>query len=201
MSEEGKSDNLSTEEKFKEAARIVFTRKGYSATKTRDIAEQAGLNLALLNYYFRSKEKLFAIIMAEKVQQMFAFIAPTLNEADTTLDEKIDVIATRYIEMLLKNPDLPLFVLSEIRRDPEQFAKTVQMETFVLKSHFIRQIAERKPGVNPVQFFISFLGMLIFPFIAKPVLQASGAVTEDIFAALMEERKRMIPVWIKGMLG
>jgi hypothetical protein len=135
------------------------------------------------------------------VQQMFAFIAPTLNEADTTLDEKIDVIATRYIEMLLKNPDLPLFVLSEIRRDPEQFAKTVQMETFVLKSHFIRQIAERKPGVNPVQFFISFLGMLIFPFIAKPVLQASGAVTEDIFAALMEERKRMIPVWIKGMLG
>jgi AcrR family transcriptional regulator len=68
----------------------------------------------LLNYYFRSKEKLFAIIMAEKVQQMFAFIAPTLNEADTTLDEKIDVIATRYIEMLLKNPDLPLFC---VKRD------------------------------------------------------------------------------------
>ena len=55
--------NLSTEEKFKEAARIVFTKKGYAATKTRDIAEQAGLNLALLNYYFRSKEKLFEIIV------------------------------------------------------------------------------------------------------------------------------------------
>ena len=63
--------NLSTEEKFKEAARVVFTRKGYAATKTRDIAEEAGLNLALLNYYFRSKEKLFEIIMLEKITQLF----------------------------------------------------------------------------------------------------------------------------------
>ena len=47
-------NNLSTEEKLKEAARIVFTKKGYAATKTRDIAEEAGLNLALFHYYFRS---------------------------------------------------------------------------------------------------------------------------------------------------
>lgn len=58
--------DLSTEQKIIEAARKVFTRKGYSATRTRDIAEEAGLNLALLNYYFRSKQKLFELVMAEK---------------------------------------------------------------------------------------------------------------------------------------
>ena len=58
----------STEEKIKNAARIIFHQKGYAGTKTRDIAEEAGINLALLNYYFRSKEKLFGIIMVESLQ-------------------------------------------------------------------------------------------------------------------------------------
>ena len=46
----------STESKIKDAAKIVFHKKGFTATRTRDIAEEAGLNLALLNYYFRSKK-------------------------------------------------------------------------------------------------------------------------------------------------
>src|SRR5580698_3307924 len=105
----------STEEKIKAAARKIFTKKGYAATRTRDIAEQAGLNLALLNYYFRSKEKLFEIVMIEKVQQLLAFMSPVLNNPDTSLHEKIDLITPSYIDMLLKNPDLPMFVLSEIK--------------------------------------------------------------------------------------
>ena len=54
-----------TEEKIKEAARKLFTQKGFAATRTRDIAEEAGINLALLNYYFRSKQKLFDLIMKD----------------------------------------------------------------------------------------------------------------------------------------
>ena len=68
--------DLSTEEKIKEAAKKVFLKKGYAATRTRDIAEEAGINLALLNYYFRSKEKLFDLIMLEKLEKFFGAIAP-----------------------------------------------------------------------------------------------------------------------------
>ena len=60
--------DLSTEEKIKAAAKKLFTQKGFAATRTRDIAEEAGINLALLNYYFRSKEKLFELVMKENVQ-------------------------------------------------------------------------------------------------------------------------------------
>jgi len=202
MEEQSKTEiSLSTEEKFKEAARIVFTKKGYAATKTRDIAEQAGLNLALLNYYFRSKEKLFEIIMLEKVQQLFAFISPALNNADTSLEEKIDWVAENYIDMLLKNPDLPLFVLSEIRTNPERFGKVVQLNTYLLRSHFLKQVAERKPGINPVHFFLNFLGMMVFPFIAKPVFQSTSAVSEEAFVQMIEERKALIPQWMKLILG
>ena len=61
-------EDSSTEEKIKAAARKVFTRKGFAATRTRDISEEAGINLALLNYYFRSKEKLFDLVMMENMQ-------------------------------------------------------------------------------------------------------------------------------------
>ena len=192
--------SLSTEEKFKEAARIVFTQKGYAATRTRDIAEQAGLNLALLNYYFRSKEKLFEIVMIEKVMQLFSLIAPALNDPATSLEEKIELIAASYIDMLLKNPDLPLFVLSEIRGNPERFGKMIQLNGHVLQSHFVQQLGEKKRDIDPLQFFLNFLGMMIFPFVAKPVFMAAGPVSEDTYVELMEQRKTLIPRWMKMML-
>lgn len=191
---------LSTEEKFKEAARIVFTKKGYAATKTRDIAEQAGLNLALLNYYFRSKERLFEIVMIEKVQQLLAFMSPVLNNPDTSLHEKIDLITPSYIDMLIKNPDLPMFVLSEIKSNPERFAKMIQTNGNVLQSSFIRQIAGKKKDVNPVQLFLNFLGMLVFPFIVQPVLQTIVPMNEDAYTQLLEQRKILVPQWMKMML-
>ncbi len=201
MDEQQKPEGeLSTEEKFKEAARIVFTQKGYAATKTRDIAEQAGLNLALLNYYFRSKEKLFEIIMMERIQQLFASIFPELNRTETSLEEKIDLVAANYITMLMENPDLPLFVLSEIRRNPERFGEVMQLKTYVLNSFFIKQLAERKPDVNPVHLVINFLGMMVFPFIAKPVFQATRSISEGDYMQLMEQRKKLVPVWMKMML-
>jgi len=198
--QEKTENNLSTEEKFKEAARVVFTKKGYAATKTRDIAEEAGLNLALLNYYFRSKENLFEIVMQEKILLLFSLISPIVNDDSTSLEQKIDGISVRYIDMLLQNPDLPLFVLSEIKNNPERFGKNFQVDNIIMRSHFVRQLSERNKSVNPLQLIISFIGMLVFPFVAKPVLQGSGVVTEEIFSNLMEERKQLTAKWMKMML-
>jgi len=198
--QEKPENNLSTEEKFKAAARVVFTKKGYAATKTRDIAEEAGLNLALLNYYFRSKENLFEIVMQEKILLLFSLISPIVNDDSTSLEQKIDGISVRYIDMLLQNPDLPLFVLSEIKNNPERFGKNFQVDNIIMRSHFVKQIAERNKTINPVQLILSFIGMLVFPFIAKPVLQGSGVVTEEIFSQLMDERKQLTARWMKMML-
>ena len=114
-------EDLSTEEKIKAAARTIFTKKGYAATRTRDIAEEAGINLALLNYYFRSKEKLFELVMMEKMASFFGSISPILGDTGLTLEEKIELVAEKYTRVLTENPDLPLFILSEIRMNPDQF--------------------------------------------------------------------------------
>ncbi len=192
--------DLSTEQKIIEAARKVFTQKGYSATRTRDIAEEAGLNLALLNYYFRSKEKLFEIVMLEKMLKFFGVMAPVLNDAATTFENKVKVIAEKYTDLLLENPDLPLFILSEIRNSPGQFLSIVQKANFLNDSVFIKQIRTKRPDLNPLHFLISLLGMCVFPYVMKPVLQMMSTLSEKEFAKMMKERKTLIPAWTKAIL-
>jgi AcrR family transcriptional regulator len=196
-----KSKDASTEEKIKEAARIVFTQKGYSATRTRDIAEEAGINLALLNYYFRSKEKLFELVMAEKVAKLFGVIAPVVNNNTTSLDEKVTSIVDAYITMLSENPGLPLFVLSEIRNNPKHFGNRIQAGKLLTESFFVKQLAERKPDVHPLHFIINVLSMCIFPFIAKPVFESAGVMTSEQLNAFAEERRTLIVKWFQAMIN
>jgi len=191
--------DLSTEEKIKEAASIIFTKKGYGNARTRDIAEEAGINLALLNYYFRSKEKLFQIVMAERIEKLFGVLAPILNDASTTLDEKLEKITENYIDMLLEHPDLPIFVLSEIRNNPEQLANRVQAPKILKESAFVKQLMERRSDINPMHFIINLLGMNLFPFVAKPVFQPILG-SEDFYRQMMVQRKKLIPAWMKLML-
>jgi AcrR family transcriptional regulator len=191
--------DLSTEEKIKEAARNVFTRKGYAATRTRDIAEEAGINLALLNYYFRSKEKLFELIMMEKMASFFGTIAPVLADTTLSLEQKIASIAEKYTRVLTENPDLPLFVLSEIRLNPEQFVNRLPVAK-ILESHFIKQLQERRPDLHPVHFLMNILGLTVFPFIVKPVLLTSGTLNEKAFNARTEERISLVPKWMNAIL-
>lgn len=201
MPRKAKADaDLSTEEKIKEAARKVFTQKGYAATRTRDIAEEAGINLALLNYYFRSKEKLFEMVMLEKMQKFFGVLAPILNDGATTLENKVESITSKYVDLLLENPELPLFVLSELRNSPEQFAKIAQKSDFLNESVFIKQIEKKRPDVPPFQFFVSLLGMCLFPFLMRPVLQKMTHIKDKAFTQMMLERKALIPLWTKAIL-
>ncbi|WP_246022463.1 TetR/AcrR family transcriptional regulator [Filimonas effusa] len=188
--------DISTEEKIMEAARKVFTQKGYAATRTRDIAEEAGINLALLNYYFRSKEKLFQQVMGEKLQQLFGVILSIINNEALSLEEKIETLAENYINLLIENPELPLFVLSEIRNNPDEFKNKVQIQKILAHSSLVRQLRERKPDTEPIHFIVSLLGMTIFPFIAKPIVFSD----HTNFNALMIERKKLITAWSKAIL-
>jgi len=192
--------DISTEEKIKEAARKVFTQKGYSATRTRDIAVEAGLNLALLNYYFRSKQKLFEIVMIEKMQKFFGILLPILYDNLSSLETKIESIASSYIDLILANPDLPFFVMSEARNNPDIINKVAQKKDFLKNSVFIRQIKEKKPDLNPYHLLINLLGMCVFPFIMKPILQQISDMGDPAFKQMMTERKTLIPFWTKAIL-
>lgn len=191
--------DLSTEEKIKQAAQKVFMKKGYAATRTRDIAEEAGINLALLNYYFRSKEKLFELIMIEKLGNFFGAIAPILNNEELSLEQKMTHLSGSYIDMLNENPELPLFILSEIRYNPDRFANRMPLQKIV-ESHLTKQLHDKRPDLHPLHFLMNLLAMTVFPFIMKPVIHAVGVFSEKAFITKMEERKQLIPKWMNALL-
>lgn len=191
----------STEEKILQSASKVFTEKGFSGTRTRDIAEEAGINLALLNYYFRSKEKLFEQVMKIKVLQMFGSILPIIINEKTTLEEKIDHLSQKYLDTLSQNPNLPIFVMSEIQKNPNFIPFNLPSNILFNNISLFKQIKEKKPELNPLHFMISFLGMTVFPFVAKPVTQKLSLLKDQDFKNFIEERRQLIPIWMKTILN
>jgi AcrR family transcriptional regulator len=195
------SNELSTEDKILLAASKIFTEKGFSGTRTRDIAEEAGINLALLNYYFRTKEKLFEQVMKVKLILLFGQIVPIVTNVTTSLDEKIDLASAKYFEILTQNPNLPIFVLSEIQKKTSDINSILPFEKVLKNSYLMIQIEERKSDLNPFHFLFNYLSMTVFPFLGKPVLQSFDLMNDDEFQKFVEERKTLVPIWIKMMLN
>lgn len=195
------TEELSTEDKILIAASKVFTEKGFSGTRTRDIAEEAGINLALLNYYFRTKEKLFEQVMKVKIVLLFGQIIPILANEKTSLEEKLDRVSEKYFEILSKNPNLPIFVLSEIQKKTSDVKSILPVDKVLKNSVIMKQIQEKKPEINPFHFLINFLSMTVFPFVAKPLLTTFDVMDDNEFQKFVEERKTLVPLWMKMMLN
>ena len=198
--------DTTTEEKIKNAARTVFHKKGFAAARTRDIAEEAGINLALLNYYFRSKEKLFNIVMLETFQSFFASVSDVFNQSDTSFEEKTEQFASGYIDLLFSEPEIPLFIMSEIRNNPEDLIKNTDIKQAVFQSVFARQykiLVQEGKIKEPdfIQFMMNLMGLIVFPFVAAPLLKLISGLTNEQFNSVIETRKKLIPVWMKAILA
>lgn len=195
--------DYSTEEKIKEAARKLFTQKGFAAVKTREIAAEAGINLALLNYYFRRKEKLFEIIMLESFQEFLRGLNIITNEENKSVDELIEKFADSYTDWLTKNPDLFFFILSEIKHNPKNLDTRLNL-LFPQRSAMRKKImeimkAEEMTDQDIFHLISNMLGLVVAPFILKGLLQNVGDGSETQFNERLEQRKKLIPLWLKSM--
>lgn len=189
-------EELTTEQKIIIAARQVFTQKGYAATRTRDIAKEAGINPALLNYYFKSKENLFKIIIIEKFMELFGKLLPIISDENISLEAKIENIVSYYTNLLTENPDLPIFVLNELKNNEHVFDESLQSARELSQPIVEKQIREKgiKSSVSTV--IVNILALTIFPFLVKPMLTSSGLVPKEDFKEFIKQRQEMIPDWI-----
>lgn len=192
--------DASTEEKIKEAARVVFTSKGFVSTTVRDIAAEADINVALVNYYFRSKQKLFDLIMVETIEKLFSEIIVIVMDESTSLDKKIELLVAHYIDQLLNNPDFPLFIVNEILSGSNKFPVFLKSAAAIKGSYFFKQLIELNAGgkleINPIHILMNIIGLIIFPFLGRRILEKAAGLEDEAFRNLMEERKKLIPIWI-----
>lgn len=187
---------ITTEEKIIRAADKIFTQKGYAATRTREIAEEAGTNLALLNYYFGSKQNLFRNVVKQKLKMLLNAIDPIASDETIPIDEKIRMISENYTRLLLENEDLPLFILNEWSVNKKLFADLIRETRQHAEPVIEKQLRESGMAITLEDLIVNTLGMIMFPFIAKPMILSSGLVQEDQFAKFVEKRKEKIPEWI-----
>src|SRR6476620_200228 len=95
-----------TEQKILEAAKKVFLKEGMTGARMQDIADEAGINKAMLHYYFRSKEKLFEKIVTDLPEHFFPRLVK-ISESDEPLFRKIASCVAEYIDQMRRTPYLP----------------------------------------------------------------------------------------------
>jgi AcrR family transcriptional regulator len=188
--------NQDTEGKILGAAKKVFQQKGMDGARMQEIANEAGINKALLHYYYRNKQKLFEAVF----KSAFSLLAPQLNKIlndDSSIEEKVKSFTHNYISFIKKHPYLPNFVIQESNRYPEFFKNMQQTNGFPSLDNFKKQVAlEVEQGIlRPIdaeQLFVSIISLNIFPFVASPLIKGFLKLDDDNFEQLMENRKNAV---------
>ena len=163
----------STEEKILGAAKSVFVSKGMEGARMQEIADEAGINKALLHYYFRSKERLFEAIFAEIIKFAFPKVTRIVG-SDEPIVHKIEQVIDAYIELLIEHPFIPGFIIKELNRDPSGLFKLVVKFGLNPQAIFDQmQIAMDRGEIiqmQPRHLAANIISMCIFPFAARPII-------------------------------
>ncbi len=186
-----------TEQKIFDAATELFLEKGVDRTSVREIATKAGINLALMNYYFRSKENLFDAIFTQLVKKNSEELIRILN-SELELEEKIRQYVYVYIDMLSENPLLVSFVMAILHRSRERITEMKAISNLYATDQFTKQlIDEAKKGnirrTDPTHFFVDMLSLIAFPFAIKMLVMDKNNITEEEFMLFIQERKARVP--------
>ncbi len=174
------------ETKIIDAARSIFYEKGYSGATMRNIAQKAEVNLALLHYYYRTKDKIFEIVLSHAFSQLFSKLKKALN-AKVDIFEKIRLITNGYAQVALANPKLPGFVMHELEINQELVKSLIfrykdenQISTAFDSFNEELELAKANKqirDIDSVDLFIDIISLSLFPFIAKSCL--SGVIFSD----------------------
>ena len=201
-----------TEQRILDAAKIVFIRSGTAGARMQEIAEEAGVNQALLHYYFRSKERLSEAVFRETAGKMFPAIIQILG-SNSPITEKIDRIIDTYLTAMSRAPFLPGYIISELHHHPERITQLLGTVTggniadavrpaFEKLEHQIA--AEVRAGrmrrINASQFFVNIISLCVFPFAARPMLRAALGLDDDGFTKFIDQRRKDLPVYIRGAI-
>jgi AcrR family transcriptional regulator len=189
------TDNQTRDRIFK-AASDIFEEKGYDGARMQEIADRAGINKALLHYYFRTKELLFAAVFRVLLRKMFEKIFSIFME-DISFKDKIRKFFDQHIEILIKNPRLPIFLLNEISHNPglvEGIHGTLPLDQ--LRSTVFQMHAKEMKGYgikkdDMPQLIMTIVSLSVFPFAARDVIRMMIPEVADNkkFIAFMRERK------------
>lgn len=185
------------------AAQKLFLKKGYNGTSLRDIATEANTSNTMVNYYYRSKDKLFIQVFGEVFSRQYSKFIAILLDSDIDIYEKINKAVAFYGDFLRDDPSVAIFLIREINRDPAMIGKCIQELTqpelaCFLNDQIQNEICQGRMRDIPAHVLvINLLSLCIFPVIAKPIIQ--NAICIDDIAYSMQQ-KAVADFLIKSIL-
>jgi AcrR family transcriptional regulator len=201
-----------TENRILTAARTVFVRRGTSGARMQEIAEEAGVNQALLHYYFRSKERLSEAVFTEVAGRMFPALIQILG-GDGSIREKVDDIVNMYLDTMSRSPFLPGYLISEMQHHPERVPQLIKGIAGVELSTALAPILEkldrqissevragRMRRISAQQFMTNLISLCVFPFAAQPMLRAAFGLDDDGFTKFIATRRKELPQFIMNAI-
>lgn len=204
--------NGETEQRILEAARTVFIRRGTAGARMQEIAREAGVNQALLHYYFRSKERLAAAVFQQVAGKILPALIQTLG-SDVSLDEKIGRLIALYLENLSRNPFLAGYLISELHHHPERAVQLLGGAIGDEPARVLPPVIEKMRkqlddavavgtirGITPQQFVVNLVSLCVFPFAARPMLAVILGLDDKTFARFIEQRKTELPAFFRNAL-
>lgn len=201
-----KAQDINTQDKILEAARKVFIRDGFDGARMQEIASEAGINKALLHYYYKNKESLFNLVF----EDAFAAFVPKLHaifSGNTSAVEKLCAYVETHVELLMEKPDLPIFVVHEIHRDPDRFFSNLlsKMPGPPPFAQFMDQlVSEMEAGkirrMDPRFVWMNVMGMTVFPFVAAPLMSRMLLTDKETYLMLLKERVSSVQQFIQSSL-
>lgn len=191
-----KNEEKNTEQAILKAAEELFLEQGFEQTTTKQIAQRAGCNQALLHYYYRTKDNLFVQIFEEKAK----FIAThflDINLTAQTLEERISQMVEVHFELFRKNPRLVPFLLKEVLSDPVRVApildkiKQYMVKIFGKIDEALHEEIEKGAArpVSTLNVILTLVSLDMAPFIIAPVLQRVLDLTDEQLDEQLDKRK------------
>jgi TetR/AcrR family transcriptional regulator len=207
-----KALDADTESRILDAAHTVFLRRGTAGARMTEIAREAGVNQALLHYYFRSKQRLAEAVFRRAIGQFFPVLVGVLA-SDAPIEEKVRLVAAAQIDMLLRNRFLPGYLLAELNHYPERAeqllstmagtsASNVRSRMFGTLGPQLEDAARRgalRP-ITPQEFVLNLVSMIVYPFAARPLVMAIMGLDDAAFGTMMERRKSELPAFFLAAL-
>ncbi|MCP4313924.1 MAG: TetR/AcrR family transcriptional regulator [Bacteroidetes bacterium] len=201
--------NTETEEKIIISAEKLFYQKGKAGTSMQDIADDAGINRTLLNYYFRSKDQLFEAVFRKALGSFVPTLAALLH-SDISFEEYVPKMIHMIIDNMLANPQIPIFILQELSSNPERMPQIIKEMGIdpILAYEKMYEKMEAMPDRGKElhsdfsQMIMNLISLCIFPFAARPVI--TGILfngDDDAFIAAMNERKKVLPQMFQNLMS
>jgi TetR/AcrR family transcriptional regulator len=194
-----------TEEKIIASAEKLFYQRGKAGCSMQDIADDAGINRTLLNYYFRSKDQLFEAVFRKALGYFVPSLAAMLR-SDIGIKEYIPRMIETVIDTMLAHPQIPIFVLQELSSNPARMPQIIREmgidPRWALEEFGSQGVKIGSLDVDPRQVILNLISLCIFPFAAKPVvLDILFEGDHEAYIEAMKERKTFLPLMMQQFMS